>query len=437
MGIKHLKMLLLQLCKNSGINNFPTVNDFFANEKIRLYKKIIRDEKINNPIKQMQIKKSIETKPYFIGIDAFLYASRYKRVFKKIEFGFLRQIMLTLSSNMIPVYIFDGCAPEQKRKTIINRQAKKQKIRIKLENLLFSNAEDRPDFLSELTLDELVNHINNTYYKLDCIGIGENSSDNVVCNNSKDDFIVDIWDKNDSGVLLYDSTNKDSEYNEFVRLSKKSIGIEYDDIQNLKNFLDLLKIPYVTANREADDLMAYLYKNHIIHACQSDDMDMLPKGCGNVIQIANNSISQYILPDILKELGLSYHQFVDLCVLLGSDYYDTYLPKIKPMDLYNTYKQLHNPSLENFVELYSITDSKILSHLQAYQNARDSFLITAEDIDNQKIIQHLSPFSMNMIVEYFNNFGIYFSEQYDKKIRSMLKHVNKYIIFINQFVILC
>src|SRR5690606_31872537 len=99
-----------------------------------------------------------------------------------------------------------------------------------------------------------------------------------------------------------------------------------------------LKIPYVTASGEADDLMALLYKKGIIHACQTEDMDMLPKGCGNVIQITKDGVIQYLLNEVLNKLGLDHKQFVDMCILLGSDYYNTYLPKIKPIDLYNKFK---------------------------------------------------------------------------------------------------
>jgi 5'-3' exonuclease len=421
MGIKHLKILLSQLCK-SGIEHFSTMSDFLTNEKNRMYKNIVCEKKINNPIQQEKIKKSIESKPYCIGIDAYLYALRYKRVFKKMEFGFLRQIMNTLSSGIIPVYIFDGSAPEEKRNTIVRRQANKQKIRIKLENLLFSNVADRPDFLSELTLDELINHISNTFHKLYCIDM-QTDTTNFITSEITDN-------KNESNILLYNNLNTNSEYNEFVRLSKKSIGLGHEDIQNLKKFLDLLKIPYVIANREADDLMAYLYKKNIIQACQSDDMDMLPRGCGNVIQITSNGISQYILQKILEELKLSYHQFIDLCVLLGSDY-NTYFPKIKPMELYNIFIKIAEPSLEKFVSEYSLSDPKILLYLQAYQYTRKIFMSLSEETDQKKIIKQLVPLNMNVIVEYFNSLNIRFSKEHEKKLRFMLKNVNNFIMSTN------
>ena len=364
MGIKHLKNLLSQLCKNSGIHHYPSVDEFVGTERNRIFREMIKSQKINNPIKQLQIKKSMETKPYFVGIDAHLYASRYKRVFKKIEYGFFRQIMVTLSSKMIPIYIFDGFAPQEKRKTIMIRQNKKEKLRLKLENLLFKNIENVPDNISDLTLDELLEHVNNTFGKL---------------NYTDDNNFIDPTIKKESNVLLHNNNDKSIEYAEFVKLSKKSVGIDHDDIQNFKNFLDLLKIPYVTANREADDLMAFLYKNNVIQACQSDDMDMLPKGCGNVIQVIKNGILQYILPEILSELQLNHNQFVDLCILLGSDYCISYTPKIEPLELYNKFKQCSDPCIENFIQFFSEYDPKILLYMEEYKSARTLFFSMTED----------------------------------------------------------
>lgn len=410
MGIKHLKMLLSQICKNSGIHYFATVNDFLKSEKTRIYKENVKN--INNPIKQLQLKKAIENKPYFIGIDACLYAARYKRVFRRIEFGFLRQIIMSLSSKIIPIYIFDGNAPNEKRKTITNRQNKKQKIRNKLDNFLLSNGKiksDNVENISNLSLEELINYINN-----------------IQNNITEGDFNEK---KTESNYLLYDNGDISNEYNEFVRLAKKSTGMDYEDIKNLKKFLDMLKIPYLTANKEADDLMALLYKKGIIQACQSDDMDMLPKGCSNVIQISNKGIHQYLLPEILKELNLNHDQFIDMCVLLGSDYYTSYLPKIKPFDLYNKFKS--NPNLENFIKIYSIDDPKIESHLENYQVAKKSFINLTEEINTNILDRKIYPFNFDNINEYLNNIGIYLDNNQYNKFSSLIKNVNCFVSSIN------
>lgn len=433
MGIKHLRTLLNNICEKSGVCHFGSVSDFLKSEKKRLYRNTVYTNRINNPARQMQIKQSIENKPYFVGIDASLYAARYKRVFRKIEYGFLRQIMLSLSSGMIPIYIFDGCAPEQKRKTITNRQNKKQKIRDKIENFLFPG-ENKPSFITELSLDELVERVNATYCNMhqDSSAKNTNIEKNEFWNKiSNTDLFhsstIKETQKNISNYLLYDNVDSSNEYKEFVRLTKKSISTDYDDIRNLKNFFDLLKIPYVTATREADDLMAFLYKEQIIQACQSDDMDMLPKGCGNVIQISSTGVLQFLLPEILQSLDLKYEQFIDLCILLGSDYYTSYLPKIKPMELYNIFKYLPNPSLESFITFYADTDPNIAKHLEHYQLVRNSFLVSDEKYSKKFWNCDIAPFSLGTIIDHLTKIGINLNKNDYNKIRLMVKNANESI----------
>ena len=415
MGIRHLSNVLSNICKDNGIYRFKSVDDFLRKEKYALYKSTVASKKITNPLRQMQIKKTIEDKPYFVGIDACLYAARYKRVFKKIEYGFFRQIILSLSSKMIPIYVFDGNIPDQKRKTIINRQNKKRRSRSKLEDILFSSGLvptkiDEQHEVSELSVDELITHINSVYGNM------------IQDENTQ---------KDPNDCLLYYNDTKCDEYNELIRLSKKSIGVDYEDIQNLKNFLDLIKIPYITANKEADDLMASLYNNGIIQACQSDDMDMLPKGCGSVIQITNHGVVQYSLKKILAELGMTQKQFIDFCVLLGSDYYNTYLPKVKPMELYDIFKSLPEPSLESFVEYYATFDPVITSHLEAYQKSRNSFLFLSESSDKNFLNYRLMPFNAEDILEHLTKIGINISDNLNKRIRTMIKNTNNIIAGLN------
>lgn len=422
MGIKFLRTLLTALCVMS-IKHFSSIQDFMINEKNRLYREYITKHNVNNPIKQMQIREQIQNKPYFIGIDAYLFAFIYKRVFKRIELGFMRQILLTLSAGMIPIYVFDGSSPEQKKKTVRTRQSKKQKLREKLENFVFSNDSTKPEYLSKLSINDITNHINNMYTKLDHF---DNSSGGS--SDEADGYAVGPYNHTEDNLLFYNLSISDEEYKEFVKLSKKCISVDYRDIQNLKKFLDLLKIPHITAEHEADDLMAYMYKKNIIQACQSNDMDMLPKGCGNVIHIEKNGVYQYILEDILTELKMKHDQFVDLCILLGSDYGNNYLSKLKSRDLYDMYINLSNPSIESFVQYYSTIDPAISLHLQEYQDVRRMFISSHEPTNDDKIDCNLAPIRIDTIIEYFGNMDIHINDKYVRKMKNMVKNINDFIM---------
>lgn len=408
MGIRRLKHLLTTVCtKNdkfcSGIYHFTSVNTFLQEEKKRLYHDSIKECHVANPIKQMQLKKNINNTPYTVGIDANLYIAKYSRIFKRIEYGFLRQILLTLSSRMVPLYIFDGNPPEQKKNTINNRRNKKRKNRNKLNNLLCSKGVSKEN-LSCTDSTELFEHINS------------------IC-----DYLEILPNRINTSHLLHDYKNSSKEYEEIIKLYKRSINVSCSDIVNLQHFLDLLKIPYVTANNEADDMLAYLYHCKIIQACQSDDMDMLPKGCGNLIQITDTGVDQYLLSEILDELKLTQNQFIDLCVLLGSDYYNAYLPKMDTVKLYNHFKSLGNPSLENFVESYSTIDPSISLHLDSYLKARKSLNIACNESLEKLPNIHLVPLSTDRIIEYLENLGMIVKNRNFSKIFLYLKNANTYI----------
>lgn len=413
MGIRHLKIIISEICQDHGIYNYSTVNDFITCQKTKKYHDTIKKKNINNPLKKMQIKKMIEQEPYYVGIDVSLYALRYKRSLERIEFGFLRQILQSLSSGIIPIYVFDGIAPDQKRNTIAVRQSKKHKIRTKIENIFFNGFDIKPEYVSKMSIEELLRHINNTYLKL---YLAEKKSvDTDIC----DDLKYSPLD------IKFDNDVMDREYKEIQKLSKKSISLDHNDIQNLKLFMDALKIPYFVANGEADDLLAYLSKEGIIRACQSDDMDMLPKGCDNVIQISKTGVTQYVLSEILERLELSYPEFVDLCILLGSDYYTCYLPKMKPLELYKLFKSSEISSIENFVIKYAQIDSRIITHLDSYCNTRKLYILEHEYSNLH--FDKISPLYLDIIVQHLVSQGIHISGKYINKIKMLLIIVNDFI----------
>lgn len=83
----------------------------------------------------------------------------------------------------------------------------------------------------------------------------------------------------------------------------------------------------LNATGEADDVLAHLYHSGVIQAVFSCDLDMLARGVQDLCVPATWSVPgdeegwvQYNLPLILKTVSLSPQQFVEMCVLMGSDY---------------------------------------------------------------------------------------------------------------------
>lgn len=124
-------------------------------------------------------------------------------------------------------------------------------------------------------------------------------------------------------LSIMTSAQRNKAISEMNILKKQFIRIYDDDIQKVKKLMDAYNITYFNSPNEADDLCVYLVKNGIAWGCMSDDMDMLVYGCNNIIRdlnITNHTARLYNLPDILKELNITYDNFKRVCVISGTDY---------------------------------------------------------------------------------------------------------------------
>jgi len=95
------------------------------------------------------------------------------------------------------------------------------------------------------------------------------------------------------------------------------------ELNECRELLDMMGIPYINAPEEADSQCAYLAKEGLVDAVYSDDMDILTFGSPiiikNLISLKNKPI-ELNLNSILEKLNLSYDEFIDFCILLGCDY---------------------------------------------------------------------------------------------------------------------
>jgi len=138
--------------------------------------------------------------------------------------------------------------------------------------------------------------------------------------NNRKDIRTNASDQISSGLLDED---------EKIKSFKKSVAITYEQMNECKEILKLLGVPFIEADGEADVTCAYLSKNKLAYGVSSEDMDILPFGAEKLIRnlspqkCKTDHVIEIVLEDVLKELELTYVKFVDLCILLGTDYNDT------------------------------------------------------------------------------------------------------------------
>jgi len=273
MGIKYLNGFLKQQCKDS----------------IHLI-----------PVSELSGKK--------IAVDISIYLYKYEAENQLIENMYL---MLSIFHyyRIIPVFIFDGKPPNEKKDLLKKRREDKK------------TAEQEYRQLEEIT--------------------------------------------HDSSKRL--SEEEKHEINQQMdQLKKQFIYLTREKTEEVKRLIRSYGATYYDAPGEADELCAALVVKNKVWACLSEDMDMFVYGCTRVIRylsLMNHTVVLYDTAEILKTLGLTQKELRQICILSGTDYHET--PSVKSpsfheiMKLFQQYRihkekgdfyewiQIHTPYLCN------------------------------------------------------------------------------------------
>lgn len=199
-----------------------------------------------------------------IAVDISIYMYRFASDNNLIE-----NIYLMLATfrhfNIIPIFVFDGKPPPEKRELLKKRKQDKQE------------AEEEYNKL-KITLE---------------------------LNRDMDDA--------DKQEIVY---NMDV-------LKKKFVSIGKNVIENVKQLIRCYGATYYDAPGEADELCAMLTIKEKVWACLSEDMDMFIYGCPRVIRylsLLNHTAVIYDVKGILVNLGITQKELREICVLSGTDY---------------------------------------------------------------------------------------------------------------------
>ena len=228
------------------------------------------------------------------GIDASILLYKYRHISNLDEnltnshiIGFLNRIKYYKNCNIIPVFIFDGMPPEQKKITLKKRQNIKKKIYEKIEILQDINPS------SEIEKEEINKEIN--------------------------------------------------------KLSCQIINVTKNHVLDVKKLLNILEIDYYDAPDEAEKYCVYLQKNNIIDYIITDDTDVFTFGGINILKSTIKNYIVEIDIKLLKEkLQYNNDKFIDFCILSGCDYLP-YVPNLAINTVYTLFKKYNN--IEDIIKL--------------------------------------------------------------------------------------
>lgn len=178
-------------------------------------------------------------------------------------------------------------------------------------------------------------------------------------------------------------------------------GVTTKEINECKELLELCGITILNASGEADVICAELSKKNIVSYVVTDDTDILMFGGKNILKNFSvdekKKIFQINLLQILKNIKLTYRQFVDLCLLLGSSYTENsyniniYEKLLKYKNIKNLTKQKKIKNITNYKEITSY----ILNP------GNDKLEIKKQKIDYERLNNFLLKFKFKN--EYINN----------------------------------
>jgi hypothetical protein len=126
-----------------------------------------------------------------------------------------------------------------------------------------------------------------------------------------------------SALLEQDSLDRGDLVSEMELLKKKIIYLTKKQIANVKTLIHAFGATYYDAPNEADELCALLVLKNKAWACMSEDMDMFVYGVPRVIRyfsLLNHTIVLYNTSSILQELSMTQKEFSEVCILSGTDY---------------------------------------------------------------------------------------------------------------------
>jgi flap endonuclease-1 len=160
-------------------------------------------------------------------------------------------------------------------------------------------------------------------------------------------------------TLKQRKNRKDKAVNELKRISKeetpdkekqikqfkRTFEVTSSMIYNTKKLLSYLGIPYIQSPGEADSQSSALAmdKNTLIYGVVSEDMDHLPFGSPFLLRNFSHKkdIMEISLKEILRNFNLTHDEFIDLCILVGTEYCIT-IKGLGHETAYSEYKKFKN-----------------------------------------------------------------------------------------------
>jgi flap endonuclease-1 len=242
--------------------------------------------------------------------------------------GLINSLSYYLKNGLIPIFVFDGKPPLIKKKKIDERRLLLRNNLKKLKNL--ENA--KTNVINEYNKIKSDSDKHDDDFNKYFFGTPPESmlTMDEKSDGSSDDRDRELEDCDDINKITLKVDRLNSEY---YKIYKKSIILKDYYVKDWIEILELLGLPVIQAENEADPICSYLLKNNRnIYGIISDDSDMLIFGAHRLLRkIVNQHFKvielDYLIESINYDLlqfensnGFTLDDLINFCILLGTDY---------------------------------------------------------------------------------------------------------------------
>jgi 5'-3' exonuclease len=152
-------------------------------------------------------------------------------------------------------------------------------------------------------------------------------------------------------------------YNEIDHLQNQIVNVYRSDVQLSKDMLTLLNIPFYDSLNEAETMCSYFCCHGKVDAVLSNDTDVMVYGTPIFLTRfvpGKEMFTRINIDEVLSELQLTQTQFVDLCIMSGTDY-NKNIPRIGSE---KAYKLLSSWTSIEDIAINTQYDISILNHVR-------------------------------------------------------------------------
>lgn len=283
-----------------------------------------------------------------VAIDISLYMHKFKAVCGDRWLSAFINLIASLRRNEIHcVFIFDGCAPPEK----LGEQAKRRNTREKLDQNLFELEEAFSDYIK-------------TGIVAKCL--------------------FDLYERSQSPKRLLSKRTDKIDMNWIEKKIEQKRGQLYtvtqEDFENAKELFRILQVPYYTAPEEAEKMCAAACIAGYVSAVLSEDTDVMAYGAPvflTKIDTGSDTCVRITHSKVLECLELNKEQFLDLCIMCGTDYN----PNIPKIGSKSAYKRIIQHGGIDQIATETALDTSVLNHKRVRQ------LFTEFEIENSVLFK--------------------------------------------------